>query len=132
MLGSSQPRRDRAIAEALVERGRAYYLLGQVEVAMGQFDQAIAVAPNRGETYADLIAFLAPRGDLTAAGRIYRAGMSRPDRDLTEYMKIYSSIWLLDNAPSTKYFRPASVDCTESRFEAATTYSARLISSRPR
>ncbi len=98
MLGSSQPRRDRAIAEALVERGRAYYLLGQVEAAMGQFDQAIAVAPNRGETYADLIAFLAPRGDLAAAGRIYRAGMSRPDRDLTEYMKIYSSIWLLDNA----------------------------------
>ena len=98
MLGSSQPRRDRAVAEALVERGRASYLIGQPEDAMRDFDQAIAVAPNRGETYADLIAFLAPRGDLATAGRIYRAGMSRPDRDLTEYMKIYSSIWLLDNA----------------------------------
>ena len=98
MLGASQPRRDRAIAEALVERGRASYLLGQPEDAIRDFDQAIAVAPNRGETYADLIAFLAPRGDLASAGRFYRAGMSRPDRDLTEYMKIYASIWLVDNA----------------------------------
>src|ERR1700733_11735072 len=37
-----------------------------------------------------------------------------------------------DSAPSTKYFRPASVDFALSRLLAATTYSARLINSSPR
>lgn len=98
MTDAAQPRRERALAEALFERGRALFLIGRAEEAANMFEQAIGVAPMRGETYADIIAFLAPRNELEMAGKVYRSALSRPDRDVSEYLKVYASLWLVDNA----------------------------------
>ena len=62
---------------------------------------AIASAPNeqdgdRDQTYIDVIAFLVQNGETDAALGIYHRALSRPGRAVSEYVKVYTSLWVLD------------------------------------
>jgi tetratricopeptide (TPR) repeat protein len=81
-------------AEAGIERAKLYYALGERDLALGSFEQAIDAAPDRGGTYADVIAFLVPRGELDEALDAYHRALGR--NEVTEYLKVYCSLWIVD------------------------------------
>jgi tetratricopeptide (TPR) repeat protein len=82
--------------EATVEVGRLYYLLGRREEGLRKLDEAIAQDEDRDQSYLDSIAFLVQRGEAEAALDIYRRAMARPGRSVSEYVKVYASLWILD------------------------------------
>jgi tetratricopeptide (TPR) repeat protein len=82
--------------EATVEVGRLYYLLGRREEGLRKLDEAIAQDEDRDQSYLDSIAFLVQRGETEAALDIYRRAMARPGRSVSEYVKVYASLWILD------------------------------------
>jgi lipoprotein NlpI len=43
-----------------------------------------------------MIAFLVQNGENDAALSIYRRGIARPSRAVSEYVKVYTSLWVLD------------------------------------
>lgn len=83
-------------AEATFEVARLYYLLGRREEGMRKFDEAIAQDEDRDQTYLDAIAFLVQRGETENAVDIYRRAIAKPGRSVSEYVKIYASLWILD------------------------------------
>jgi tetratricopeptide (TPR) repeat protein len=87
-------------AEATVERAKILYLLGERDEALSGFESAIDMAPDRGSTYADVIAFLVPRGELDEALDAYHRALGRPE--VTEYLKVYCSLWIVDLARRAK------------------------------
>lgn len=82
-------------AEATFEVGRLYYLLGRREEGLRKLDEAIAQDEDRDQTYLDAIAFLVERGESEAAVDIYRRALAKP-RSISEYVKIYASLWIVD------------------------------------
>lgn len=97
-LGKLPPERR---AEAEIERGRLYYLLGEREQALLAFRLAADQLPSAEESsksagalYADAIAFLVQRGELDLALDIYHRALS--SQQLGEPLKVYCSLWLLD------------------------------------
>ena len=42
------------------------------------------------------MAFLVQNGEVDAAINIYRRALSRPDRNVSEYVKVYASLWIYD------------------------------------
>jgi tetratricopeptide (TPR) repeat protein len=82
--------------EATMEVGRLYYLLGRREEGLRKLDEAIAQDEDRDQSYLDSIAFLVQRGETEAALEIYRRAMARPGRSVSEYVKVYASLWILD------------------------------------
>lgn len=96
-LVKAQPHTDEqaeAVAEAMVEMGKLFYLLGERERAITMFQIAIDRAPDRQNTYADEIAFLVPRGEIDDAVDTYHRALGRAE--VNEYLKVYCSLWLLD------------------------------------
>ncbi|HJZ84652.1 MAG TPA: tetratricopeptide repeat protein [Polyangia bacterium] len=87
-------------ARAQIELGRLLYELGRRRDAIDAFEKAIDFAPQRPETYADVIAFLVPRGHLHEALDAYHRALGRAD--ISEYIKVYSSLWVLDLAARQK------------------------------
>jgi tetratricopeptide (TPR) repeat protein len=83
-------------AEATFEVARLYYLLGRREEGMRKFDEAIAQDEDRDQTYLDAIAFLVQRGETETAVDIYRRAIAKPGRSVSEYVKIYASLWISD------------------------------------
>ena len=83
-------------AEAAVEVGRLLYLLGRHGEGLQKFDEAIEADGDRDQTYIDVIAFLVQQGETDAALGIYHRGLSRPGRAVSEYVKVYTSLWVLD------------------------------------
>lgn len=83
-------------AEATFEVGRLYYLLGRREEGLRKFDEAIVQDEERDQTYLDAIAFLVQRGESDAALDIYRRALAKPTRSVSEYVKVYASLWVLD------------------------------------
>ena len=83
-------------AEATFEVGRLYYLLGRRDEGLRKLDEAIAQDEDRDQTYLDSIAFLVQRGEGEAALDIYRRASSRPERSVSEYVKVYASLWIAD------------------------------------
>jgi tetratricopeptide (TPR) repeat protein len=83
-------------AEATFEVGRLYYLLGRREEGMRKFDEAIAQDDDRDQTYLDAIAFLVQRGETESALDIYRRALAKPGRSISEYVKVYASLWIAD------------------------------------
>jgi tetratricopeptide (TPR) repeat protein len=82
--------------EATFEVGRLYYLLGRREEGLRKFDEAIAQDEDRDQSYLDAIAFLVQRGESEAALDIFRRALSRSGRSVSEYAKVYASLWILD------------------------------------
>jgi len=83
-------------AEATFEVGRLYYLLGRREEGLRKFDEAIAQDEDRDQSYLDSIAFLVQRGESQAALDIFRRALAKPGRSVSEYVKVYASLWILD------------------------------------
>ncbi|MBN2575354.1 MAG: hypothetical protein JXP73_12390 [Deltaproteobacteria bacterium] len=83
-------------AEATFEVGRLYYLLGRRDEGLRKFDEAIAQDENRDQSYLDAIAFLVQRGESEAALDIFRRALAKPDRSVSEYVKVYASLWIID------------------------------------
>jgi tetratricopeptide (TPR) repeat protein len=83
-------------AEAAVEVGRLLYLLGRHAEGLQKFDEAIEEDGDRDQTYIDVIAFLVQHGETDAAISVYHRGLSRPGRAVSEYVKVYTSLWVLD------------------------------------
>jgi tetratricopeptide (TPR) repeat protein len=85
-----------ASAEATVEVGRLLYQLGRHAEALQKFDEAIEQDNDRDQSYIDAVAFLVQNGETDAAVSIYRRGLARPSRAVSEYVKVYTSLWILD------------------------------------
>lgn len=85
-----------ASAGATFEVGRLYYLLGRRDDGLRKFDEAIEQDESRDQSYIDTIAFLVERGDAEPALDIYRRAISKSNRLVSEYVKVYSSLWILD------------------------------------
>jgi tetratricopeptide (TPR) repeat protein len=83
-------------AEATVEVGRLLYVLGRHAEAVQKFDEALEQDSDRDQTYIDTVAFLVQNGESEAAVSIYRRGLARPSRAVSEYVKVYTSLWILD------------------------------------
>lgn len=83
-------------AEATFEVGRLYYLLGRREEGLRKLDEAIAQDEDRDQSYLDAIAFLVQRGEAEAAVDIYRRALAKPGRSISEYVKVYASLWIAD------------------------------------
>ncbi|HEX8951039.1 MAG TPA: hypothetical protein VF945_04300, partial [Polyangia bacterium] len=54
----------------------------------------------RASTYADVIAFLVPRGELDEALDAYHRALGR--NEVTDYLKVYCSLWIVDLAKRAK------------------------------
>lgn len=87
-------------AEAGVERAKLFYMIGDRDQSLAAFESAIDAAPDRGSTYADVIAFLVPRGELDEALDAYHRALGR--NEVTEYLKVYCSLWIVDLARRAK------------------------------
>jgi tetratricopeptide (TPR) repeat protein len=85
-----------ASSEATFEVGRLYYLLGRHADGIQKFNEAIEQNESRDQTYIDTLAFLVQNGESEAALDIYRRVLSKPTRAVSEYVKVYSSLWILD------------------------------------
>jgi tetratricopeptide (TPR) repeat protein len=85
-----------ASAEATFEVGRLLYQLGRHAEALQKFDEALEQDSDRDQSYIDMIAFLVQNGESEAAVGIYRRGVTRPNRAVSEYVKVYTSLWVLD------------------------------------
>jgi len=85
-----------ASAEATFEVGRLLYLLGRHSDGLQKFDEALEQDGDRDQSYIDMIAFLVQNGESDAAISIYHRAISRPNRAVSEYVKVYTSLWVLD------------------------------------
>jgi tetratricopeptide (TPR) repeat protein len=83
-------------AEALMEAGRLSYLLGRQSEGVAKFVEAIELHEARDQSYIDSLSFLVQRGDVEAALDIYRRALARPSRTVSEYVKVYASLWIVD------------------------------------
>jgi tetratricopeptide (TPR) repeat protein len=85
-----------ASAEATVEVGRLLYQLGRHAEALQKFDEALEQDNDRDQSYIDTIAFLVQNGETDAAVSIFHRGLARPSKAVSEYVKVYTSLWILD------------------------------------
>ncbi len=85
-----------ASAEATFELGRLYYLLGRREEGRRKLDEAISQDEERDQSYLDAIAFLVQRGESDAALEIFRRALAKPGRSVSEYVKVYAALWIVD------------------------------------
>jgi tetratricopeptide (TPR) repeat protein len=85
-----------AAAEAEIEVGRLLYLLGRHAEALQAFDDALEQDGDRDQSYIDTVAFLVQNGEADAAVSIYRRALTRPSRAVSEYVRVYTSLWIYD------------------------------------
>jgi tetratricopeptide (TPR) repeat protein len=83
-------------AEAGVEVGRLLYLLGRTAEGLQKFDESIEADGDRDQTYIDVVAFLVQHGETDAAESVYHRALARPGRAVSQYVKVYTSLWVLD------------------------------------
>jgi tetratricopeptide (TPR) repeat protein len=83
-------------AEATVEVGKLLYLLGRHGEALQRFDDALEADDDRDQSYIDIVAFLVQAGETDAALSVYHRALSRPGHSVSEYVKVYTSLWILD------------------------------------
>jgi tetratricopeptide (TPR) repeat protein len=83
-------------SEALLERGKLLYQIGEREEGLRSLAKSIDALPDRGSTYADVIAFLVPRAELAESLDAYHRALGR--NEVTDYLKVYCSLWIVDLA----------------------------------
>ena len=83
-------------AEAGVEVGRLLYLLGRTAEGLQKFDESIEADGDRDQTYIDVVAFLVQHGETDAAASVHHRALARPGRAVSQYVKVYTSLWVLD------------------------------------
>lgn len=82
------------LAEVDIERGKVLYEVGDRVAATASFERAIDAAPDRGATYAEVLAFLVPRGEREEALDAYHRALGR--QEVSEYLKVYCTLWITD------------------------------------
>jgi tetratricopeptide (TPR) repeat protein len=88
--------RREVLAESYIEEGKLLYQLGEREQSLEALRRGIDTAPEAGSSYADVIAFLVPRGELDEALDAYHRALGR--NEVTDYLKVYCSLWIVDLA----------------------------------
>jgi tetratricopeptide (TPR) repeat protein len=83
-------------AEAEIEVGKILYVLGRHAEALQAFDEALEQDGDRDQSYIDTVAFLVQNGETDAAVSIYRRALTRPSRAVSEYVRVYTSLWIYD------------------------------------
>jgi tetratricopeptide (TPR) repeat protein len=97
-------------AEAAVEMGRLLYVLGRHAEGLQKFEEAIEADPDRDQTYIDVIAFLVQNGEADTALAVHHRALARPGRAVSEYVKVYTSLWVLDLSRRTGKLADAKAD----------------------
>jgi tetratricopeptide (TPR) repeat protein len=83
-------------AEATMEVGRLLYLLGRPQEGVAKLMEAIAHNEARDQSYIDALSFLVQRGDVDASLEVFKMAIARPSRVVSEYVKVYASLWIND------------------------------------
>lgn len=96
MMDHLRNQRRAPAAEARLEVGRLYYAMGRQEEGLQKLAEAVAVDESRDQTYSDALAFLVQRGELDAAIDIFRRAISHSGSAVSEYVKVYASLWIQD------------------------------------
>jgi tetratricopeptide (TPR) repeat protein len=96
MIDHLRNRRRGPRAEATLEVARLYYLMGRREEGLQKFAEAVEADETRDQTYSDSLAFLVQRGELDAAIDIFRRALSKGGDAVSEYVKVYASLWIVD------------------------------------
>jgi tetratricopeptide (TPR) repeat protein len=97
-------------AEATLEVGRLLYVLDRHGEAMEKLDEAIEEDPDRDQSYIDVVSFLVQNGETDAALSAYHRALARPGRAVSEYVKVYTSLWVLDLSRRTNKVPDAKAD----------------------
>jgi tetratricopeptide (TPR) repeat protein len=92
-----------AAAEAEIEVGKILYLLGRHAEGLQAFDEALEQDGDRDQSYIDSVAFLVQNGETDAAVSIYRRALTRPSRSVSEYVRVYTSLWIYDLTRRTNH-----------------------------
>lgn len=82
----------RARADRLVERGKLLFWLGDVDLAMEDFEAAISLAPGNPKSFADPLLQMVANGYYDEAIRMFRRATA--SGDLSNSLKLYFSLWL--------------------------------------
>ena len=82
----------RARADRLVERGKLLFWLGDVDLAMEDFEAAIALAPGNPKSFADPLLQLVANGYYDEAMQMFRRAAA--SGELSDSLKLYFSLWL--------------------------------------
>jgi len=80
----------------LIERGKIFFAVGDVELAMEDFRQARLTSPDRVDSYTEPMLFVVSRGYYGEALEIYRQVLTRDE--IRDTLKLYFSLWLNDLA----------------------------------
>lgn len=83
-------------ADRYVERGRLLFLLGDVELATRDFEQAATIAPGLVKAYAEPMLQLVSHGHYSQARDVFRRALAQ--RDIADDLKLYFCLWLNDLA----------------------------------
>jgi tetratricopeptide (TPR) repeat protein len=83
-------------SEATLEVGRLLYLLGRQPEGVAKLEEAIEQNESRDQSYIDALSFLVQRGDVDASLEIFKRALSKPSRVVSEYVKVYASLWISD------------------------------------
>lgn len=79
-------------SDRYVERGKLLFFLGDVELAMNDFEHAADLAPNNVKAYADPLLAVVSYGFAPQAKRIFRRAMTQPR--VADSLKLYFSLWM--------------------------------------
>ncbi len=83
-------------SEYLVERGKIFFALDNIELAVDDFRQARATAPDRVSSYTEPMLLLVSRGYYDEALEIYHQALKRDE--IRDTLKLYFSLWVSDLA----------------------------------
>ena len=86
----------RARAVAYTEEARLYYDLAQPVDSLQALAKAVDTDPEQSGVYGDAISFLVTRSHYDEALDAYHRALGRAE--VTEYLKVYTSLWLIDLA----------------------------------
>ena len=83
-------------SEYLVERGKIFFALGNIDLAIDDFRQARATAPDRISSYTEPMLLLVSRGYYDEALETYHQALNRDE--IRDTLKLYFSLWVSDLA----------------------------------
>jgi len=81
-------------SEYLIERGKIFFALGDVGLAIDDFRQARATAPDRVSSYTEPMLLMVSRGYYDEALEIYHQALKRDE--IRDTLKLYFSLWVND------------------------------------
>ncbi|HLT37597.1 MAG TPA: hypothetical protein VK034_14995 [Enhygromyxa sp.] len=100
---------DSLRVEFLLRRAQAFFLLGEIDLAMVDYRSAQAITPERSTLYVGPLVFTVVHGLFDQAVEIVSASLAHPDVDAD--LRVYFAMWVVDLAD--RVGRPRPADATE-------------------